>query len=173
MKSKLLIWLLSIVEAWLLLLNLTACYSANVIKNNPLSKDITTINSNTQSTPINTSNGSTESNTNYNSPKDSPINPNVTITPSPIPSQGYSGSSGGYSGGGGVATPLTKEEIIQAKKTDVATKVISSFKGDKLRTLVLLKLFGFSTTDLQKAGYSKEDIDKINNESNPQASPSP
>lgn len=163
MKSKLLLGLL--------LLNLTACYSANVIKNNPLTKDTTTINSNPSVTPIDTSNdNSTESN---NSSKVSPINPNVTIKPSPIPSQSYNGSSGSYSGRGGSSTPLTKEEIIQIKKNDVATKVISSFKGDKLRTLVLLKLFGFSTTDLQKAGYSKEDIDKINNELNPQASPSP
>lgn len=165
MKSKLLLGLL--------LLNLTACYSANVIKNNPLTKDTTTIYSNPSVTPIDTSNGSTESNKVDNSSKVNPINPNVTITPSPIPSQSYNGSSGGYSGGGGSSTPLTKEEIIQIKKNDVATKVISSFKGDKLRTLVLLKLFGFSTTDLQKAGYSKEDIDKINNELNPQASPSP
>lgn len=160
MKSKLLLGLL--------LLNLTACYSASVIKNNPLTKDTTTIDSNPSVTPIDTSNGSTESNTNYNSPKDSPINPNVTITPSPIPSQG---SSGGYSGGGDVATPLTKEEIIQAKKTDVVSKVSTIFKGekDKSRAIMILRLFGFSFDDLEKAGYSKEDIDSTN----PSSSPSP
>lgn len=163
MKSKLLLGLL--------LLNLTACYSANVIKNNPLTKDTTTINSNTQSTPINTSNGSTESNTNYNSPKDSPINPNVTITPSPIPSQGYSGSSGGYSGGGGVATPLTKEEIIFLKqKTDVSDKVKPIFNKDKYTLLLILKrMSDFSENDLIKLGYTREEVRNLF----PSSSPNP
>lgn len=169
MKSKLLLGLL--------LLNLSACYSANGVKNDTLNKNTTAINNNFSVSPNNTTSANVGSNTNNTSNTANNINPiipNVTITPSPISSQGYSGSSGGYSGGaGGVAKPLTKEEIITMHKSDVATKVISSFKGDKSRALILLKLFGFSTTDLQKAGYSKEDIDKLDNELNSQSSPSP
>lgn len=168
MKFKLLIGLL--------LINLSACYSANVVKNDTLNKNNTIINNNPSIKPtdINNSNNDGNKNNNTSNINLNPLVPNGVSTPTPTPSQGYNGSSGGFSGGGGgSSTPLTKEEIITMHKSDVATKVISSFKGDKSRALILLKLFGFSYNDLQKAGYSKEDIDKVNNELTPQSSPSP
>lgn len=141
--------------SFFLLVTLNACYSANIVKNVPLKESNSNVTNTHSMIPNNIA-----TNTNENTSPNSNSENTSTISKNYNPTSGGGSSSSHYGGNTSSAnTTLTKEELVIKEKVDIAKKVLNSFNGDKSKTLVLLKLFGFSYSDLQKAGYSKEEID--------------